>query len=104
VSFTRSVPHADDSKTISVELLTTAGGEAARYQTGEKLERRSASTRNRPELFTAIDKERPFISTDERRRVRVHDLRATFVTVVLANGRSESRVTGTVQGGHAARS
>ncbi len=35
----------------------------------------------RPELFT---------TTEERHRIRVHDLRGTFVTLSLANGRSES--------------
>jgi integrase len=35
----------------------------------------------RPELFE---------STDERQQMRVHDLRGTFVTISLANGRSES--------------
>ena len=35
----------------------------------------------RPELFT---------STEQRQRIRVHDLRGTFVTLSLANGRSES--------------
>lgn len=35
----------------------------------------------RPELFTW---------TDERQRIRVHDLRGTFVTLSLANGKSES--------------
>ncbi len=38
----------------------------------------------RPELFT---------STDERRQIRVHDLRGTFVTVSLANGRTEAWVS-----------
>jgi integrase len=39
-----------------------------------------------------LDKERPelFTSNAERRRLRVHDLRGTFVTVSLSNGRSES--------------
>lgn len=39
-----------------------------------------------------LDKERPelFASTSERRQLRVHDLRGTFVTVHLANGKSES--------------
>ena len=40
--------------------------------------------RERPELFT---------STSERRRMRVHDLRGTFVTVSLADGRSESWIS-----------
>jgi integrase len=40
--------------------------------------------RERPELFT---------STAERRRIRVHDLRGTFVTIALANGRSESWIS-----------
>jgi integrase len=35
----------------------------------------------RPELFT---------TTDERQRIRVHDLRGTFVTIALANGKSEA--------------
>jgi hypothetical protein len=36
-----------------------------------------------------LDKERPelFTSTDTRRRIRVHDLRATFITLSLANGK-----------------
>ena len=39
-----------------------------------------------------LGSERPelFVSTAERRQIRVHDLRGTFVTVGLANGRSES--------------
>jgi integrase len=38
----------------------------------------------RPELFA---------STAERRQIRVHDLRGTFVTVSLANGKSEAWVS-----------
>jgi integrase len=38
----------------------------------------------RPELFD---------STDERRQMRVHDLRGTFVTIALANGKSEAWVS-----------
>ena len=38
----------------------------------------------RPELFT---------TTDCRMMIRVHDLRGTFVTVALANGRSESWIS-----------
>src|SRR4051812_43479734 len=38
----------------------------------------------RPELFT---------STAERRQIRVHDLRGTFVTVALANSRNESWIS-----------
>jgi integrase len=38
----------------------------------------------RPQLFT---------STQERMMIRVHDLRGTFVTVALANGRSESWIS-----------
>jgi integrase len=39
-----------------------------------------------------LHEERPelFETTDERRQIRVHDLRGTFVTVALANDRSES--------------
>ncbi len=42
-----------------------------------------------------LDKERPelFTSTAERRRIRVHDLRGTFVTINLANGKSESWIS-----------
>jgi len=42
-----------------------------------------------------LHEERPelFASTDERRQMRVHDLRGTFVTVSLANGRSESWIS-----------
>ncbi len=32
----------------------------------------------------------PFVTTDERHQMRVHDLRGTFVTLSLAEGRSES--------------
>ena len=39
--------------------------------------------RERPELFE---------STDERKQIRVHDLRGTFVTLSHANGRSEAWV------------
>jgi integrase len=38
----------------------------------------------RPELFT---------TTPERHRMRVHDLRGTFITVSLANGHSESWIS-----------
>lgn len=38
----------------------------------------------RPELFT---------TTGQRMRIRVHDLRGTFVTIALANGRSESWIS-----------
>jgi integrase len=39
-----------------------------------------------------LKKERPelFQTTAERQRIRVHDLRGSFVTVLLANSRSES--------------
>ncbi|HEY2408852.1 MAG TPA: site-specific integrase [Polyangiaceae bacterium] len=42
-----------------------------------------------------LKKERPelFDSTPERRRIRVHDLRGTFVTISLASGRSEAWVS-----------
>ena len=40
--------------------------------------------RERPELFT---------TTQERRRIRVHDLRGTFVTLSLASGRSKSWIS-----------
>jgi integrase len=45
--------------------------------------------------LVGIDRERPelFTSTQQRRRIRVHDLRGTFVTVSLANGRSESWIS-----------
>lgn len=38
-----------------------------------------------------LHEERPelFVTTAERRRIRVHDLRGTFVTIALANGKSE---------------
>jgi hypothetical protein len=41
-----------------------------------------------------LGRERPevFVSTPQRRRIRVHDLRGTFVTVALANGKSETWV------------
>ena len=34
-----------------------------------------------------------FESTDERRQIRVHDLRATMITVSLADGRSEAWIS-----------
>lgn len=42
-----------------------------------------------------LEQERPelFVSNGERRRIRVHDLRGTFVTISLANGRSESWIS-----------
>jgi len=42
-----------------------------------------------------LHEERPelFATTAERRRIRVHDLRGTFVTVALANGKSESWIS-----------
>lgn len=40
--------------------------------------------RERPELFS---------TTNERHQIRVHDLRGTFVTVSLANGRNESWIS-----------
>lgn len=39
-----------------------------------------------------VDREALFKLTDKRRPLRVHDLRATFVTLSLANGRTESWV------------
>ena len=43
-----------------------------------------------------LKEERPelFQSTAERRQIRVHDLRGTFVTIALANGKSEAWVLG----------
>ena len=42
-----------------------------------------------------LQKERPelFTSSASRRQIRVHDLRASFITVALANGRSESWIS-----------
>jgi integrase len=42
-----------------------------------------------------LKKERPelFVTTEERQQIRVHDLRGTFVTISLANGRSESWIS-----------
>ena len=42
-----------------------------------------------------LEKERPelFTTTAERQRIRVHDLRGTFVTISLANGKSESWIS-----------
>ena len=42
-----------------------------------------------------LDRERPelFTSTEHRRKMRVHDLRGTFVTVHLANGKSEAWIS-----------
>jgi hypothetical protein len=47
--------------------------------------------RQHPEAI-GLKRERPefFESTTERRQIRVHDLRGTFVTLSLANGRSEA--------------
>jgi integrase len=44
---------------------------------------------------TGLKKERPelFTTTEHRLRIRVHDLRGTFVTVSLANGRTESWIS-----------
>jgi hypothetical protein len=45
------------------------------------------------EAPAGVDRPALFASTDARMALRVHDLRATFVTLALASGRSESWVT-----------
>lgn len=42
--------------------------------------------------LAGVDRPELFAQTDARRRICVHDLRATFVTVSLANGRTETWV------------
>jgi len=44
--------------------------------------------------FIGLDKERPelFITNEQRHQMRAHDLRATFITVKLANGWTETQV------------
>ena len=43
--------------------------------------------------LAGVDRKELFDATDARLRVRVHDLRGTFVTLALANGRTEAWVT-----------
>jgi len=52
------------------------------------------AARFRDEHLTLAGVDRPelFESTEARKRIRVHDLRATFVTVSLANGKTETWV------------
>lgn len=55
---------------------------------------RQQAERFRAHLLTAgVDREELHEATDERARIRVHDLRATFVTTSLANGQTETWVS-----------
>ena len=68
--------------------LMFVDAEGAPYDASKLADRFRSSLRRakvtRPELFD---------STEARGRIRVHDLRGTFVTLSLANGRSESWVS-----------
>lgn len=65
-------------------LLTSAGGQRLYRPRADRFrERMAAAGLERPELYA---------STPERGPLRVHDLRATFVTLALAAGRTETWV------------
>lgn len=60
---------------------------------GERLNENHAAARYREHLLAAgIDRAVLFERTDTRQQIRAHDTRATFVTVSLANGKSEAWV------------
>ncbi len=44
------------------------------------------------DLATHITRRELFVSNDARMSIRLHDTRATFITLALANGKSESWV------------
>jgi len=68
---------------IHCSLTSTAGHSTARRSLKPSAKITCVRPASRAELYE---------QTDVRRRIRVHDLRATFVTVSLANGASESWV------------
>ena len=58
---------------------------------GKALPVRTAAARLRADLNTAgVDRAELYARSDSRQPIRVHDLRATFITIALANGRSEA--------------
>ncbi|XXT16492.1 hypothetical protein WME94_40295 [Sorangium sp. So ce429] len=60
---------------------------------GERFSVEHAAGRFRADLqFAGIDRSELFEDSDERQQVRAHDTRSTFITVALANGRSEAWV------------
>jgi integrase len=77
--------HFCSSSAPNALVFVTPGGAAhSKYGLADTLRshlERIGLKVERPELFT---------TTGERQRIRVHDLRGTFVTIALANGRSES--------------
>jgi hypothetical protein len=63
-------------------------------EAGERLREATARARRFRDHLRAAGVDRPelFEQTAERMQVRLHDLRASFVTIALANGRSEAWV------------
>lgn len=56
-------------------------------------DRRGLSAQLRRDLKTAgVDRRNLFVKSDKRRPIRIHDLRATFVTLAMAAGRNEKWV------------
>jgi integrase len=61
---------------------------------GAPFDSRALPVRLRKHLSLAgVKRAELFLTTEHRMRMRVHDLRGTFVTVALANGRSESWIS-----------
>ena len=76
------------------EALVAVRGEAGRdAYVFPQVDVTKAATRFREHLVTAkVDRAELHERTDVRRPIRVHDLRATFITLALAGGRTEAWV------------
>jgi integrase len=104
IDLERGVIHLDQNKTddprtwmLSADVVTVlrvfragASADATVFQRGPL---RKAATVFRRDLRTAgVTRAELFERTSARAPIRVHDLRATFITLALANGRTESWV------------
>jgi integrase len=67
--------------------------EIAGHRKGQPISRRESALRYRKHLERAgIARAELYAHTDARMRIRLHDTRATFITLALANGRTETWV------------
>ena len=101
----RGVIHLDENKTDDPRSWMLDAGVVEAFRRWREERRQlsrpfvDVSERHAAERFrelhlrlAGIDRPELFASTDARKPVRVHDLRATFVTVSLANGKTETWV------------
>lgn len=82
--------------THALRTLRELHGDAGRVLAipGRRLNRSHLAERLREDLRTAgVTRPELFAATDQRMRMRAHDLRATFVTIALAAGRSETWIS-----------